>query len=241
MNIKDVPWVDVQEKLRTTDLLIIPLGATETYGPHLAMGTESYVGDHVATDLGNRLDCLVAPTIPVTWSELLDPFPGNLYAPPSVLKAYVQAICDRMITWGIKRIFFLNVHGPNLGFLEELSREYLRRDVRCAQIDFWRFMIRAGSDLLKGELPHAHGHAAEMATAVALAINPALVFKDRFSSFVPDTPLANRYPDVMMYRTFKEDCPQGFTGEPARGTAEEGRELLQRTVDRLEQFLREWR
>jgi creatinine amidohydrolase len=241
MNIKDVAWVDVQEKLRSTDLLILALGATETSGPHLAMGVEAYVGDHVATELGNRLDCLVAPTIPVAWSEMLDPFPGNLYAPPPVLKAYVKAICDRMVFWGIKRIFFLNVHGPNLGFLEELSREYLRQDIHCAQIDFWRFMIRAASNLLKEELPYAHGHAGEMATAVTLAINPALVFKDRFGRWIPRTPLAERYPDVMMYRTLKEDCPEGFVGDPSVATAEEGREILKRTIDRLEQFLREWK
>lgn len=241
MNIKDVSWLDVQEKLRGTDLLILALGATETYGPHLAMGAEAFVGDYVATELGNRLDCLVAPTIPVAWSEMLDPFPGNLYAPPAVLKAYVKAVCDRMVSWGIKRIFFLNAHGPNGGFLEELSREYLTQDIRCAQIDFWRFMIRAGSDLLKGELPLAHGHAGEMATAVMLAINPAAVFKDRFGRWVPNTSMADRYPDVMMYRSFTEDCPEGFVGEPGRATAEEGRELLKRTVDRLEQFLREWK
>jgi creatinine amidohydrolase len=241
VNIKDVAWVDVQAKLRSTDLLILALGATETSGPHLAMGVETAVGDHVATELGNRLDCLVAPTIPVTWSEMLDPFPGNLYAPPPVLKAYVKAVCDRMVHWGVRRIFFLNVHGPNLGFLEELSREYLKQEVHCAQIDFWRFMIKAASEMLSGELPYAHGHASEMATAVTLAIDPGLVFVDRFSRWIPDTPLAARYPDVMMYRTFKEDCPEGFVGDPSKATAEEGRMILDRTIARLEQFLREWK
>lgn len=241
MNIKDVSWVDVQEKLRSTDLLIVPLGATETYGPHMAMGSESYVADYVGTELGNRADCLVAPTIPVTSSGLLDPFPGNLYAPPAVLKGYVKGICDRMVFWGIKRIFFLNVHGPNLGFLEELSREYLTQGIKCTQIDFWRFMIRAGGELIKGEKPYAQGHASEMAVAVALAINPKLVFADRFGKWIPNAPLAKEYPDVMQYRIFKEDCPEGYEGEPGLGTAEQGRELLQRTMDRLEQFLRAWK
>ncbi|MHB0870477.1 MAG: creatininase family protein [Chloroflexota bacterium] len=241
MNIKDVAWVDVKEKLGSTDLLILPLGATETYGHHLAMGTESHIADYVATELGRRLDCLVAPTIPVTWSELLDPFPGNLYAPPPVLKGYVQAICDRMVAWGIKRVFFLNVHGPNLGFLEELSREYMRQGIRCAQIDFWRFMIKQGADLLQGELPWAHGHAGEMAVAVALAIKPELVFQDRFTRWVPEPGEAGRNPDVATYRPFTEDTPTGHFGDPSRATAEEGRQLLERTLDRMERFLRDWK
>jgi creatinine amidohydrolase len=241
MNIKDVAWIDVKQRLASTDLLIVPLGATETYGHHMAMGTEIYVADYVGSELGNRLDCLVTPTIPVSCSGLLDPFPGNLYAYPPVLKAYVKDICDRMIAWGIKRIFFLNVHGPNLGMLEELSREYLNRQIRCAQVDFWRMMIKLVPDLLQGAAPHTYGHASEMAVAVALAIKPELVFKERFNTVIPKTPLADKYPDVMMYVPFNEVTPTGHTGDPSRGTTEEGREALKRIINRLEQFLREWK
>ncbi|HTU03533.1 MAG TPA: creatininase family protein [Candidatus Sulfotelmatobacter sp.] len=240
MNIKDVAWPDVKAKLDKSNLLIVPLGATETYGHHLAMGTEIAVADYVGNELGNRLDCLVTPTIPVTCSALLDPFPGNLYASPPVVKAYVQEICDRMVTWGIRRIFFLNIHGPNLGFLDELSREYMRRQIRCSQVDFWRTMIKLVPDLLRGPAPHAYGHGSEMAVAVALAINPALVFRDRFSTVIPDTPLADKYPDIMTYVAFNEVTPTGHTGDPSLGTVAAGREALKRTLDRLEQFLRAW-
>jgi creatinine amidohydrolase len=240
MNIKDVAWVDVKAKLASTDLLIAPLGATETYGHHLAIGTEIAVADYVGNELGNRLDCLVTPTIPVTCSGLLDPFPGNLYASPPVVKAYVREICDRMVAWGIRRIFFLNIHGPNLGFLDELSREYMQRQVRCSQVDFWRTMIKLVPDLLQGPAPHAYGHGSEMAVAVALAIRPELVFPDRFSTVIPSTPLAEKYPDIMMYVPFDEVTRTGYTGDPSKGTAAAGREALKRTVDRLEQFLRAW-
>ena len=240
MNIKDVAWVDVKEKLASTDLLIVPLGATETYGHHMAMGAEIYIADYVGSELGNRLDCLVAPTIPVTCSGLLDPFPGNLYTYSPVLKAYLD-ICDRMVAWGIKRIFFLNVHGPNLGLLDELSREYMTKHVRCAQVDFWRMMIKLVPNLFShGPAPHAYGHASELGVAVALAIRPELVFKDRFSAWIPNTPLAEKYPDVMLYIPFNEITPTGHTGDPVKGTPEEGREALRRTIERLEQFLRDW-
>ncbi len=241
MNIKDVAWVDVKEKLASRDLLIVPLGATETYGHHMAMGTETYVADHVATELGNRLDCLVAPTIPVTCSGPLDPFPGNLYISPAVLKAYLKEICDRMVAWGVKRIFFLNVHGPNQAPLDELSREYMKQGIRCAQVDFWRMMIKLTPDLLKGGAPHASGHASELGVGVALAFRPELVFKDRFNTWIPKTPLADKFPDMVMYAPFNEITPTGHTGDPSLGTAEAGRQALGRTITRLEQFLREWK
>ncbi len=241
MNIKDVAWIDVKGKLASTDLLIVPLGATETYGHHMAMGTETYVADYVAKELGNRVDCLVTPTVPVTCSGPLDPFPGNLYVYPSVLKPYLKDICDRMVAWGIKRIFFLNVHGPNLATLDELSREYMDRQIRCAQVDFWRMMIKLVPDLLQGAQPHCYGHASELAVAVALAIKPDLVFTDRYSTWIPNTPLAEKYSDVMLCVPFNEVTATGHTGDPTKGTAEEGREALKRTIERLEQFLRDWK
>jgi creatinine amidohydrolase len=157
------------------------------------------------------------------------------------LKAYLKDICDRMVAWGVKRIFFLNVHGPNMGLLDELSREYMDRKIRCAQVDFWRMMIKLVPDLLQGPAPHAYGHASEMAVAVALAIKPDLVFTDRFKTVIPETPLADKYSDVMMYVPFNEVTPTGHTGDPSKGTAEQGREILKRTVGRLEQFLLDWK
>ncbi|MGI5837776.1 MAG: creatininase family protein [Chloroflexota bacterium] len=226
MNIKDVAWVDVQEKLRDTDLLNVPLGATETYGPHLVMGTEGYIGDYVGKELGNRLDRLVASFLPVACSELLVFFPGNLYTSPYVLKAYVKAISDRMIFWGITGIIFLNIYSPNMALLGELSREYLQQGISCMQVDFWRFILNVGSRLLGEEPPVVSNHASEMATAVVLAVDSDLVFESRFSRWTPNITLIQQYPDVATYRSFKDEIPESFIGDPGKATAEERRELL---------------
>jgi creatinine amidohydrolase len=240
VNIADVAWVDVQEKLKSSDLLIVPLGGTETYGPHLATGTATYITEHLATELGNRLDCLVCPTFPITWTENLDPFPGNLYAAPPVVKAYVKAVCDRMVSWGIKRLFFLNVHRRNVGFLDELGYEYLRQGVRCAQVHYWALVVDSGGGLLRTGGLLGRGHGSELSVALALAVRPNLVFPERFRTWVPKPQLGDKYPDMLIAAPFSETTPTGHVGDPSQATAEQGRQILSRVLDRLEGFLREW-
>ena len=239
MNLEEITWMQARETLAQSDLLIIPLGATETYGPHLAMGSEKIIGDYVGSVLGERLAALVTPTIPITCSGNLDRFPGNLYVSPATLKAYLADICECGVRWGVKRIFFLNIHGPNLATIEELSRELMWRGIRCAQIDFWRFMLRQAGDLLKGG-EHAAGHASEMAADCMLALRPELVRQEKYESITPRRTLAADYPDVMMYFPWHEITPTGHTGDPSPATAEAGRVLLGRTIDRLVKFLEEW-
>lgn len=239
MNLAEVSWVQAKETLAKSDLVIIPLGATETYGPHLPTGSETMIGDYVGKILGDRVGALVLPTIPVTCSGNLDAFPGNLYISPSTLRAYLTDLSERAVAWGAKRIFFLNIHGPNMGAIEEVSRVLMTRGIRCAQIDFWRFMLRQAGDQLKGgEL--ASGHSSEMAASTMLAIRPELVQQANYGLSTPKRTLAADYPDVLMYFPWNEITTTGHTGDPSPASAEAGKVLLQRSVDRLVQFIEDW-
>jgi creatinine amidohydrolase len=240
MNLADSSWVQAKDALEKTDLLIVPLGATEVYGPHLPMGSETMIGDYVGKILGERTGAVVAPTLPVSCSGLLDYFPGNLYISPATLRAYLGDICERAVAWGIKYIFFLNIHGPNGAAIEEVSRALMPRGIRCAQIDFWRFMLRQAGDQLKGgEL--ASGHSGEMAASTMLAIRPELVQQTQYSLTTPKRTLAADYPDVMMYFRWSDVSATGHAGDPSPATVEAGQVLLERTVERLVQFLSDWR
>lgn len=240
MNLAESTWVQAKENLAKSDLLIIPLGATEVYGPHLPEGSETMIGDYVGRIVGEQVGALVTPTIPITCSGNLDYFPGNLYVSPSTLKMYLKDICERAVTWGIKRIFFLNIHGPNMATIEEVSRELMARGVRCAQIDFWRFMLRQSEGLLKGkDLPA--GHSSEMAASTMLAIRPDLVHPEHYTTTMPRQPLVDAYPDVMTYTPWNEVTPTGHTGDPSQASKEAGEELLRRVIQRITDFLRDWK
>ena len=105
---------------------------------------------------------------------------------------------------------------------------------------YWSLVMDLGKDLLKAELDLARGHGSELSVALALAIRPDLVFSDKFSTWVPKSRLSDKYPEVMICAPFTETTPTGHVGDPSRATAEQGREVLRRVIERIEGFLREW-
>ena len=235
-------WMEVRDALERTSLLIYPLGATETYGPHLPTGLEIYVADWVATRLGERTNALVMPTLPISHSRVNDAFPGNLFVQPATVRDYVLESTRCLTRYGLKNVFFLNVHGPNLMPLEEVIYTLQAEAIRAAQSDFWRFIARRCRDLLSDD-EHATGHASEMATAMMLAIDPSLVRQDRFSVSRPNAGLAADYivPDVNFHTPWHEISPSGHLGDPSRATADQGHAILDRTLDAYVRLIEAWR
>jgi creatinine amidohydrolase len=239
MRIQDVPWPEVKEALKHTNLLIVPLGATETYGPHLPTGLEIYVTEEVARRLGERAHGLVAPTLPITCSRVNTGFPGTFYITVGTLTSILRELCGEMVAYGIKRIFFLNGHGPNIPAIEEVSRELATQGVKCVQVDMWRAMIRLAGDVLEGRNPTGHG--SELATSTLLAVRPDLVRADKYVEGEPISGLAQRYPDINVHICASDRSEYGHLGDPRHATVEKGAEVLRRTVHRFVEFLDEWK
>jgi creatinine amidohydrolase len=182
------------------------------------------------------------PTLPISHSRINDAFPGNLYVSPATVRDYLLESCRCLTRYGIKQIFFLNVHGPNLMPIEEVVYTFQAEDVRASQTDFWRFVARRCGDLLSDD-EHATGHASEMATAMMLHIDEPLVRRDRFSVSRPNLGLARDYlvPDVNFHTPWHEVSPSGHVGDPSRASAEQGQAILERTLDGLTELIEAWR
>ena len=54
---------DVEEQLRRSPKVIVPVGVTEQHGPHAPLGTDSIVATEVCVWLAHRIDALVAPAL----------------------------------------------------------------------------------------------------------------------------------------------------------------------------------
>lgn len=239
MYLADVTWQDVKAQLESTDLLIYPLGALETYGTALPLGSETYAVDHVARALGERVGALVMPALPLAWSAGNLGFPGAVAISPAVIRDCLIESCACLVDVGVRRVLFVNGHGPNMYAVEEAIRALAKDGVKGAQIDFWRFVARLSRDLLKDPDGGA-GHASEMAASLLLAIRPGLVRVDRYQAGSSYDSLQARFPDVQMHLLTSERGPVGHFGDPSPATAAKGDEIIRRTLARLEEFLRAW-
>jgi creatinine amidohydrolase len=228
-------WVDYDELQRQTDLVLIPLGAVEVYGPHLPMGADGIATTALAQAIAERVPALIAPLIPVGYSKSLQEFPGTLSVKPSSLVAYARDVAESFILWGCARVLWINGHAGNVPYLNELSAELEERHgVRCAQIDWWRFIQPLVEDMVTAEfLPH--GHASEFGTSVMLHLVPEHVKMERAVKTANNAP--DPYSDFLRTRSYRAQSPTGVLGDGTLGTAEKGAEVMRRAVERAVAFI----
>lgn len=237
MEMMNRPWVDFDALRQATDLVIVPTGAVEVYGPHLPVGTDTIVVTHVARRVGEALRAPVLPTLPVGFSRSLGDFPGTLNISTATLQAYVRETAESVIRWGFKRVLFLNSHRGNVGPIGEVAMELQdRHGVRCAQVFWWDFVAPLVKDLCESG-PHANGHAAEIGTSIMLYLEPDLVVRERIVDGTPRSGLP--FADIAQYQGMRARSDTGLVGNATVGTAEKGAEMVKRGVDRIVAFVRE--
>jgi creatinine amidohydrolase len=236
VNIGSATWVDVEDRLRRTRRALIPVGAVEVYGPHLPQGTDGIVAAALCEEVGRRTGCLVAPLVPVGWSESLASFPGTLSVSPEVVKSYCAAVVASLYRWGVRSILLLNTHLGNVACLQDLCLEQDRpaEGRRLIQIDLWRYIQPFTADLLRSP-SWKFGHAGECMTAVMLHLRPDLVRMDRAGRFLPAEAVVP--PGVIVPRPYRDQAPHGFFGDATLATVEVGRQIVERCVEQLVAFL----
>lgn len=240
MNLAEMTWQEARNAFARTNLAILPTGAVEVYGPHLPLGSDGFVAQDLAHKLAERVDAVVTPLIPVGDSRSLLAFPGTLCVTQNSFRQYCQDLCDSLVHWGIRRILFINGHATNVPPVADLGVTLAARGVRVAQVDFWRAIATMAPEILDtGSL--AHRHAGEIGTSVLLAVRPDLVDMSKAARVVPRPSLISSHPQVALYDVpFSEITDLGMTGDATTATAEKGRVLVGRLLDKLEKFIAEW-
>lgn len=235
MYMMEKPWVDFDAMRKETDLIIIPTGAVEVYGQHLPVGTDTIVVTHIARLVGERLGAPVLPTLPVGFSRSLGDFPGTLNISTTTLMAYVQETAESVISWGFKRVLFINSHRGNIGPIGEVAMELQHRHgVRCAQVFWWDYAAALVKDIVDSG-PHANGHASEIGTSIMLHLEPGMVVRDRIKDQTPSS--AVPYADIIQYKGMRARSDTGVVGNPVVATAEKGAEIASRAVARIVAFV----
>lgn len=234
--IKYLSWEEFDARRKETDLVIVPSGAVEVYGPHLPLGSDIIVAEGVSRLLSEKVPSIVAPSVEVGDSTALDAFPGTLVVRPENLKAVYEDICRSFVGWGFKHFFFVNTHVGNVAPINQLS-ESLQREhgVKCAAIDWWRFVQPLSEGVVETGSPH--GHASETGTSVLLHLAEGTVNMKKAP--VVEARYEDRYPDIHKYPPFDAFTPNGTIGDGTAGSTEKGRVIVERAVDRMAEFLRE--
>ena len=234
--LKEMSWKAFVERKKSTDLVIIPTGAFEVYGPHLPLGSDTLVSVKLAELIAQNVNAIIGPTLEVGDSSMLDEFPGTVTIKPESFKEYLTDIVNSMMKWGFKDFLFITGHAANVHITSQISYSIRRNEgIRCAQVDVWRFFKAQDKGILESG-DAAHSHASEAGTSVMLYLYPQLVDMDK----IADEPREKKdeFPDILNQSVkMSSYSKSGVVGYPTRGTKEKGEQLINCSVDRILDFL----
>jgi creatinine amidohydrolase len=205
-----VNWMEFREWVPAKiDIVLLPLGTIEAHGV-TANGTDIIAPVAMAKEIAPRVNAMIAPAIPYGFTGILDAYPGGFTVPEDVYRAYVRAVLIGLAGNKFKNIIMLNGHGGGqTAILSALAQEVGRETTtRTLVVNWWSFC----SDITLEVYGEDGGHAGENETAYMMAVDPSLVWKERYkpdmATSIPTPNTWSAYPFPSSILLYKEG--QGY-------------------------------
>jgi creatinine amidohydrolase len=221
----------VGERAEGGALAVLPVGATEQHGPHLATGTDTLLAERVACAAAARTGDVVLPSLAYGCSlGHTAAWPGTLSLHPATMTAVVVEIGRWAHASGFRKLVIVNGHATNGPPCQSaiLQLRHELPDLRprfCSIFDLTPEIAAR----YREDAPDFHANEAE--TSLVLHLDAAQAHLE----------LAVDEPDRTIGRVLQYPMPPvtrtGVVGTPSTATAERGAQLLGQLVDALAELL----
>lgn len=231
---------------------VLPVGATEQHGPHLAMSVDSDLVDAVVSAalllLPAGLPVLVLPTQKIGKSNEHARFPGTLTLRAETLMQVWTEIGDCVATAGIRKLLLFNAHGGQVALMDIVGRDLRARHDLIVYHSNWYDLPLADEAMAPfGSDERRFGvHGGDIETSMMLAIRPALVDMGQARDFpstsqqrAHDYPILGNGRSARLAWQMQDYNPLGAAGNAAAATADKGRALVASAASQLALLLAE--
>ncbi len=224
------PEAAALDKERT--VIVLPFGAIEQHGPHLALDTDLLFSDALLDRalalLPDNAPVYRLPALPVGKSNEHVGYAGSLFISAATLTAYVMDVAQALKASGFTRLMLWNCHGGNRQLLEVIAR-----DVRIATglyvFSVFPPVLAADPVAVPAKEATLGIHAGDFETSLMLALSPERVRMDKREAFyptLPEGPLELEFTGAVFAWTTRDLSPSGTFGDATLATRERGEERL---------------
>ena len=232
---QSMTWEEIA-RLRDSgmDAAILPVGATEQHGPHLALSVDCVTAERLAHAVSAETGIPVLPTLAYGCSlGHSRRWPGTLSLQPQTLIDVIVQIGEWAYGAAVRRLIIVNGHVTNFAPLR-CALEILRSrfdDLMVAIRHVGEVSARVRAAVFR-DAEDWHANAAE--TSLMMALAPELVRPERLAA--ADDP--DRTTGLFFSHPVNRTSRNGVTGTPTAASAEEGRSLFAMMVADLSAQLR---
>jgi creatinine amidohydrolase len=261
--LQEMTWPDVREYLKTSDMVIIPLGSTEQHGPHMPLGTDYYEALGMSKRVSARTGVLVAPVVLAGYSVYHSGFPGTLSLKPETLEQVLFETAEMLIKYGFRRFMFFNYHGGNR-IIESMVIHRINHTTEAIAVAIG---VGASFQSSQERIPGVDydKHAGVGETSIMLCLKPELVKMERAEKptmhFNPKMQelltLSQQNPELSVLLDSLQGIPEETkkggasheissngiwsTGDPNQATREMGERTVNRMVEAAVRFIEAWK
>ena len=180
---------EVEEFLKRSHTVIVPVGSTEQHGPHLALTADVLIPQEVARRVAPKVGAVVAPPVNYALSYPHVGFKGLVHIRIPTFMALIEDLAAAFAHVGFKRVVFLNGHYDNtyaIAYACANAADRLPRDAKAFPLNSWDGIPPAVASEYMSLEKGLHANAAE--TSAVMAINPALVDMEKANAEFPPFP-----------------------------------------------------
>lgn len=191
-DLSEINWMDFKEVVPAkVDTVLIPTGTLEPHGV-INNGADITAPVAIARAIARRTNSMIAPVIPYGMTGSMDAYPGSFSISEVAYRAYMRDVLMGFAATGFKTLVIINGHGgPQTTVLNEVAAEVGRaKKVRTLVINWWSY----AADVTLEVFGEDGGHAALNETAFIQAIDPKLVYSEKYhDGLVTPNPLPGTY------------------------------------------------
>jgi len=229
LRLEELSWRSIAELLAAgSDMLLLPIGATEQHGPHLPINTDTAIASAVCAYASAKTQVPMLPSLSYGVSVGHTPkWPGTFSLDHETLIATIRQLAQWALKTGWKRLLIVNAHFGNDASLrvavDRVRTEFLGqfqiglKHTYQLTPEIWNYFISDADDL--------HANCAE--TDLMLHLAPNSVRMD----WVEDDP--DRTAGLVFSYPVSQTSLNGITGKPSLGSATRGKELFEQMGEAL--------
>ncbi len=239
-------WPEAEALFGPRTVAILPIGSTEPHGPHLPLDTDVTIAIAMARRTEERLasenvPCVLLPPLAYGLTNYTSGFAGRITLRSGTLWMVLEDIVTSLEQQGVTRIVFANAHlePEHVQVLRGVIQDHATRGRDKAQVLFPDNTRRRFADTLGTEFKSGDCHAGQYESSLVMAADPASV---REAERVKLPPVSIHLIEKMKagVHGFKEaGADHAYCGDPAKASAREGRDLVERLSDMIMISMRE--
>jgi len=255
---EEMAYPDVQEILKKTDVVLIPIGSQEKHGPHIPLATDSIATIETTRRAAWKAKVPYTPMIPVGYSPhhmgTVNDGIGTLTFTGETLRRIIYELGRSLIFHGFNKLIYTSQHASNSKVIDEVLRR-LRYETGCFVAWYLTPTERKTqviNDILEEKIAW---HSGEMETAQCMAHDESCVHMERAKKYTahapkwlgPEFAKTDGVPTVifqgseniwipMEHHEYAEDAT---IGDPFLGSNEKGERIFEKASQNLADFVEE--